>query len=87
MVLGFNMVACNISGSHGSACPEGPFLDFQVTKGMLSWDPPNCLLRRESSIPCGDCDDQVFMVPQKFAQDAVRSLIASALFFAQTLPT
>ncbi|CAJ1386629.1 unnamed protein product [Effrenium voratum] len=58
----------------------------QVTKGMLSWDPPNCLLRRESSIPCGDCDDQVFMVPQKFAQAALvdltnRSKSAAYVFF------
>lgn len=37
--------------------------------GMLSWDPK--LAVRPAARSCGDCDDQVFMVPSEFVRTAL----------------
>eukprot|EP00913_Durusdinium_trenchii_P014835 g13912.t1 len=44
----------------------------KLTQGMLSWDPK--LAVRPAARSCGDCDDQVFMVPSEFVRTALADL-------------
>ncbi|CAE7876685.1 unnamed protein product, partial [Symbiodinium microadriaticum] len=39
-----------------------------LEKGLLSWEPPGCIRKNVYNHACGDCDDQVFVVPGHMAK-------------------